>query len=127
MRKPIPLRLDHDAEGLRRLARASEDARCAPRPPPSIVSIPPAMAGEDGTNPNTVFSEIPGVIAHAPAQTSPAIDTAQPPQSAQTRSGHGGWLFPPIGNYLSQRPAKVLGKGWLSRPSFSKCHASLNR
>jgi hypothetical protein len=26
MRKPIPLRLDHDAAGLRRLARASEDA-----------------------------------------------------------------------------------------------------
>ncbi len=26
MRKPIPLRLDHDAAGLRGLARASEDA-----------------------------------------------------------------------------------------------------
>ena len=34
----------------------------------SIGSIPPAMAGEDGSNPNTVFTEIPGVIAHAPAR-----------------------------------------------------------
>ena len=63
----------------------------------SIGSIPPAMAGEDGFNPNTVVTEIPGVTAHAPAQT-------EQRQSAQTnaQSGHG-WLFPPIGNYLNQR------------------------
>jgi hypothetical protein len=64
----------------------------------SIGSIPPAMAGESGSNPNTVFTEIPSVIAPAPAQTGQR-------QSVQTnaQSGHGGWLFPPIGNYLNQR------------------------
>ena len=67
----------------------------------SIASIPPAMAGQDGPNPNTVFTEIPGVIAHAPDQTTPAADTAQ--QSQSTQIGHGEWLFPPIGNYLNQR------------------------
>ena len=68
----------------------------------SIGSIPPAMAGE-GSNPNTVFTEIPGVTAHAPAQTVPGLDTVQQRQSAQSGHGHGGWLFPPIGNYLNQR------------------------
>jgi hypothetical protein len=63
----------------------------------SIGSIPPAMAGEGGSNPNTVATEIPGVIPHAPGQTE------QQRQSAQTQSGHGGWLFAPIGNYLNQR------------------------
>jgi hypothetical protein len=42
----------------------------------SIGSIPPAMAGEGASNPNTVFTEIPGVIAHAPAQTAPGLDAA---------------------------------------------------
>ncbi len=70
-----------------------------------IGSIPPAMAGEGGSNPNTVFTEIPGMIAHAPTQTVPGLDTVQQRQSAQTnaQSGRGGWLFPPIGNYLNQR------------------------
>jgi hypothetical protein len=60
----------------------------------SIGSIPPAMAGDGSSNPTTVLTE----IAHAPAPT-------EQRQSAQTdaRSGHGGWLFPPIGNYLNQR------------------------
>ena len=64
----------------------------------SIGSIPPAMAGEGGFNPNTVSTEIPSMIAQAPSQT-------EQRQSAQTntRSGNGGWLFPPIGNYLNQR------------------------
>ncbi len=71
----------------------------------SIGSIPPAMAGEDGSNPNAVFTKIPGVITHAPAQTVPGLDTIQQRQSAQTngQSGRRGWLFPPIGNYLNQR------------------------
>jgi hypothetical protein len=70
----------------------------------SIGSIPQAMAGEDGSKPNTVFTEIHGVIAHAPAQTVPWLDTIQQRQSAQNaQSGHRGWLFPPIGNYLNQR------------------------
>ena len=69
----------------------------------SIGSIPPAMAGEGGSNPNTVFTEIPGAVA--PAQTAPGFDTVQQRQSAHTnvQSGHGGRLFPPIGNYLNQR------------------------
>jgi hypothetical protein len=65
----------------------------------SIGSIPPAMAADRGSNPNATFTEIPGIIAHAPgAQT-------EQRRSAQTdaRTGHGGWLFPPIGNYLNQR------------------------
>jgi hypothetical protein len=64
----------------------------------SIGSIPPAMAGDSGSNPNTVFTETPGVIMHTPART-------EQRQSAQTdaKSNHGGWLFPPIGNYLNQR------------------------
>ena len=70
----------------------------------SIGSIAPAMAGEAGSsNPNTVFTEIPGVIAHAPAQTALGLDTVQQRPSAQSGPGHGGWLFPPIGNYLNQR------------------------
>ena len=71
----------------------------------SIGSIPPAMAGEGASNANTVFTEIPGMIAHAPAQTAPGLDAVQQRQSAQTnvQSSHGGWLFPPIGNYLNQR------------------------
>jgi hypothetical protein len=73
----------------------------------SIGSIPPAMAGEGGSNPNTVFTEIPGAVA--PAQTAPGFDTVQQRQSAHTNvqsgvpSGHGGRLFPPIGNYLNQQ------------------------
>ena len=71
----------------------------------SIGSILPAMADEDGSNPNTVFTEIPDVIAHAPSQTVPGPDSVQQRQSALTNapSGHGAWLFPPIGNYLNQR------------------------
>ncbi len=71
----------------------------------SIGSIPPAMAGEGGSNPNPVFTEIPGVTEQAPAQTVPGLDTIQQRQSAQTngQSGRRGWLFPPIGNYLNQR------------------------
>ena len=40
----------------------------------SIGSIPPAMAGEGASNANTVFTEIPGMIAHTPAETAPGLD-----------------------------------------------------
>jgi hypothetical protein len=66
----------------------------------SIGSIPPAMAGEGGPNPNS--TEVPGVIAQAPAQNIPSIDAKQYGQAAQayTQPGRGPWLVPPIGKYL---------------------------
>ena len=68
----------------------------------SIGSIPPAMAGEGGPNPNTFSTELPGIIAQAPAQNVPSIDATQYGQAFQTytQSGHSPWLVPPIGKYL---------------------------
>jgi hypothetical protein len=74
---------------MRRLLRAAIAAV-------SIGSIPPAMADP---NPNTVFTQLPEVIAQAPAQTVLSIDTAQ----TDIHSGRGTWIFPPIGKYLDQR------------------------
>jgi hypothetical protein len=68
----------------------------------SIGSIPPAIAAEGGPNPNTFFTEPSGVIAQAPAQSVPSIDTTQRGQALQADTGHGPWLFPPIGKYLDQ-------------------------
>ena len=58
-----------------------------------IGSIPPAIAGEVGSNPNTAFPEIPGMIAQR--------------ESAQTnaQSGGGGWLFRRSGNTLTSGSA----------------------
>ena len=69
----------------------------------SIASIPPAFADESGPNPNTSFTELPGVIAEAPAQNA----TTQHGQelNSYTQSSRGPWLFPPIGKYLDQ-PAR---------------------
>jgi len=65
----------------------------------SIASIPPAMADEGGgPNPSTRFTEPPGVIAQPPAHTVPPSDTAQ----TDVHSGHGPWIFPPIGKYFDQ-------------------------
>jgi len=50
----------------------------------SIGSIPPAFAEESGPNPNTFFTERPGVIAEAPAQNAPATT-----QRGQELQGHG--------------------------------------
>jgi len=67
----------------------------------SLASIGPAFAeSEGGPNSNTQFTEIPGVIAQAPAQNAPAVATArtQSGQAVQvyaTQSGRGTWLFPP--------------------------------
>ena len=68
----------------------------------SIGSIPPAIADEGGPNPNTFFTELPGVIAQAPAQNVPSIDTTQREQALRADTGRGPWLFPPIGKYLDQ-------------------------
>ena len=52
---------------------------------------------EGGQESNTLFTEIPGVIAQSPMQNL-AIATAQhgqPMQVYATQSSHGTWLFPP--------------------------------
>jgi hypothetical protein len=68
----------------------------------SIGSIPPAMAGESAPNPNT-FTDLPGVIAQAPAQTVPSVETAQRGAlHPDTHASYSPWLFPPIGKYLDQ-------------------------
>jgi hypothetical protein len=68
----------------------------------SIGSIGSAYAdGGEGPAANTTFTEIPGVIAQAPAQNAPAVATAQNGRGAPvyvTRSGDGTWLFGPNGN-----------------------------
>jgi hypothetical protein len=53
---------------------------------------------EGGQFPITQFTEIPGVLAHAPAQNAPAVATAQNGQAVHAyvaQSNHGTWLFPP--------------------------------
>lgn len=56
-----------------------------------------AYAGE-GEEPaaNTLFTQIPGVIAQAPAGNVPSIDTAQQTSPIGNRSSHSRWLSPPI-------------------------------
>ena len=66
----------------------------------SIGTIGTAYAG-DGEGPvaNTYFTELPGVIAQAPAQ--PAVATARNGQAIGTyvtNSNHGTWLFAPNQN-----------------------------
>ena len=63
------------------------------------LGVGSAYAGEiEGITPDTFFKQLPGVIAQAPAQTLPSTDTAQ----TDIHSGHGPWIFPPIGKYLDQ-------------------------
>ena len=53
---------------------------------------------EGGPEANTLFTEIPGVIAQAPVQNAPLMATAQSGQPVQvyaTQSSHGTWLFAP--------------------------------
>ncbi len=65
----------------------------------SLASIGSAYAGEgEGTVANTLFTEIPGVVAQAPVQNAPSVATAQNGQAIHTyvtQSSHGTWLFPP--------------------------------
>jgi len=61
------------------------------------LSMGAAFANEGGPQANTLFTEIPGVIAQSPMQNL-AIATAQhgqPMQVYATQSSHGAWLFPP--------------------------------
>jgi hypothetical protein len=66
------------------------------------LGIGSAYAGEgEGTIANTRFTSIPGVVAQAPAQVSPAVATAGNGPAVRvyvTRSSHGTWLFPPNEN-----------------------------
>ena len=66
---------------------------------------------EGGPEANTLFTEIPGVIAQAPAQNAPSVATAQNGQPVQvyaTQSSHGTWLFAAAGwwrrQQLTRRP-----------------------
>ena len=56
-----------------------------------------AYAG-DGDPPaaNTLFTQIPGVVAQAPAGNVPSIDTAQQTGPIKNRSSRNPWLSPPI-------------------------------
>lgn len=58
-----------------------------------------AYAGEgEGVVPNTQFTQLPGVVAEAPAQNAVPVMTAANARSPQyyfTRSNRGTWLFPP--------------------------------
>ncbi len=61
--------------------------------------------GGEGTQANTLFTELPGVVAQAPVQQQApsAYAHAQPSGAPQTSTfvtnSHGGtWLFPPDGN-----------------------------
>jgi hypothetical protein len=68
----------------------------------SIASIGSAYADSgDGPTANTLFTEIPGVIAQAPVQNAPPVATAQNGQTVHayvTRSNRGTWLFTPDQN-----------------------------
>jgi hypothetical protein len=72
----------------------------------SIATIGSAYAGEgEGTAANTLFTEIPGVVAQAPVQNAPLVATAQNGQTMETYvsgSNRTTWMFPPIGKYLAQ-------------------------
>jgi hypothetical protein len=63
------------------------------------LGIGTAYAGDgDGAAANTRFTQIPGVVAQAPAQNVPSIATAQNGQliaAYVTGSTRGTWLFPP--------------------------------
>src|SRR5207248_1641639 len=62
------------------------------------VGVGSAYAGEGNDIPNTFFTQLPGVIAQAPAQNVPSVATAQNGQAVHTyvtNSQRGTWLFPP--------------------------------
>jgi hypothetical protein len=72
----------------------------------SIATIGSAYAGEgEGTAANTLFTEIPGVVAQPAVQNAPLAATAQNGQAMETYvsgSNRTTWMFPPIGKYLAQ-------------------------
>jgi hypothetical protein len=72
----------------------------------SIATIGSAYAGEgEGTAADTLFTEIPGVVAQAEVQNAPLAAMAQNRQAMATdvsSSNRTTWIFPPIGKYLAQ-------------------------
>lgn len=66
------------------------------------LGIGSAYAGEgEGPVANTLFTELPGVVAQAPSQNAPALATAQNGQAVKvyvTQSNRGTWLFAPNQN-----------------------------
>jgi len=66
------------------------------------IGIGSAYAGEgEGVIPNTLFTELPGVVAQAPVQNAPLVATAQNGQATRayvTQSSRGTWLFAPNPN-----------------------------
>jgi hypothetical protein len=69
------------------------------------LGIGSAFAGDaDGPNPNTFFTELPGVVAQAQVQRAPSAvarnqSTGQPTAAFVTSSrGSGTWLFAPNPN-----------------------------
>ena len=56
-----------------------------------------ANAGEgDGPAANTLFTQIPGEVAQAPAGNPPSTGTAQQTGPSGNRSSRSPWLSPPI-------------------------------
>jgi len=65
------------------------------------LGVSSAYASEDVAIANTQFTEMPGVIAQAPAQNSGSVVVAQPGQAVPvyvTQSRQGTWLFAPAEN-----------------------------
>ena len=63
----------------------------------SVASIGSAYAGEgEGTHANTLFTEIPGVVAQAPVRNVPPAQNGQAIHVYGVHSrGQGTWLFSP--------------------------------
>ena len=61
------------------------------------LGVGSAYANEGGAVANTLFTELPGVIAQAPVQNAPSVATAQNGQVHvySTQSSRGTWLFAP--------------------------------
>jgi hypothetical protein len=45
---------------------------------------------------NTLFTQIPGVVAQVPVGNVPSVDAAQQTGPIGNRSGHSRWLSPPV-------------------------------
>jgi hypothetical protein len=61
------------------------------------LSVGVAYANKGGVVANTLFTELPGVVAHVPVQNAPSVATAQNGQVHvySTQSSRGTWLFAP--------------------------------
>jgi hypothetical protein len=56
-----------------------------------------ACAGDgEGPAANTLFTQIPGVVAQSPAGNVPSADTAPQTGPINNRPSHNPWLSPPI-------------------------------